>query len=273
MMKGLKRHPLILFFVLAFLLPWLVWGTSIAQSHGLLPFHIPQALAFWLGLTIATYLTAAVTGGWPAVKDLLLRLIRWKVSPIWYMVAFLLTGVTILIAIGVHLLVGGTNQVGVLLPLNSLVPSLLFQIFFFWLTEETAWRGFALPRLQAKYNALNASLILGLLWGLWHIPLWFIPGSFQSTIPFLGFVLSAIATSVLVTWIFNHSKGSVLIAAIFHGATDTLIAYSNVMSGDLRLFWLFIVVQWVAVAVIITLQGATHLSRTSDLHEVAFQSD
>lgn len=272
MMNKPKRNSLILFFVLAFLLPWLVWGTTILQSHGVLSFHIPQSLAFWLGLILATYLSAAITGGWLAVKDLLFRLIRWMVSPLWYLVALLMTGLLIIIAIGIHLILGGTNQLGVLLSLNSLAPSLLFQIFFFWLTEETAWRGFALPRLQTKYSALNASLILGLLWGLWHIPLWFIPGSFQSTIPFIGFVLSAIATSVLVSWIFNHTKGSVLIAAIFHGATDTLIAFSNVMSGDIRLFWLFIVVQWAAVAVIILTQGATHLSRTSDLHETTFPS-
>lgn len=70
------RRALILFFVLAFLLSWLIWGTSIAESRGLLSFHIPQSLAFWIGLTLATYGTAAITGGWPAVKDLLVRLIR-----------------------------------------------------------------------------------------------------------------------------------------------------------------------------------------------------
>ncbi len=271
-MTSLKRHPLVVFFVLAFVFPWLIWGTTIAQSNGILTFHIPQSLAFWIGLTSATYLAATLMGGMPAIKDLLTRLIRWRVSPVWYAAALLATGVLSLVSIGIHLLFGGTHQVGELLTLNNLGPSLLFQIFFFWLTEETAWRGFALPRLQAKYNALTASLILGVLWGLWHIPLLFIPGSFQSSVPFAGFVLSAIATSILMTWLFNHSRGSVLVAAVFHGATDATIAYSGVMTGDLRLFWIFIVVQWAVVAGIVVTQGAAHLSRVNDPREITFPS-
>ena len=272
MSQSKRSIPLIMFFVLAFLFPWLIWGTTIAESRGLLTFHIPQSLAFWIGLTLATYLTAAATGGRTAVMDLLKRLIRWRVQPIWYLAALMLTGVLSLIAIGVHLALGGKHEVGVLLSLPNLIPSLLFQIFFFLLTEETAWRGFALPRLQARYNALTASLILGVLWGLWHLPLVFIPGSFQASVPFVGFLLSAVATSVYATWIFNHSHGSVLVAAVLHGATDATIAFSNVMTGDLQLFWIFIVVQWIAVFLLIFTQGAAHLSKTRDLEGTTFPS-
>ena len=269
-MTTLRRHPLGVFFVLAFLFPWLIWGTTIAQTYGFLSFHIPQPLAFWIGLNLATYLTAALTGGLPAIKDLLSRLVRWRVRPNWYLVALTLTAILSLAAIGVHLVLGGRHEVGVLLSLPNLVPSLLFQVFFFLLTEETAWRGFALPRLQSRYGALSASLILGLLWGLWHTPLVFIPGSFQASVPFVGFVLSAVATAIFTTWIFNHSHGSVLVAAILHGATDVTIAYANVMTGDLRLFWIFIAVQWIAAAVIIITEGAAHLSRAADLAGTTF---
>jgi membrane protease YdiL (CAAX protease family) len=269
-MTKIKAHPLILFFILAFLLPWLVWGTTIAQTRGILSFHIPQSLAFWVGLTLATFLSAAITGGIPAIKDLFYRMIRWRVNPIWYIAALTLTGILGVVSIGIHLVFGGTHQVGVLLPLSNLLPSLLFQIFFFWLTEETAWRGFALPRLQSKYNPTISSLILGLLWGLWHIPLFFIPGSFQSTIPFTGFILSAVAISILMTWVFNHTKGSVLVAAVFHAATDVTIAFTNVMSGDLRLFWIFIIVQWAAAIGTIFIHDPIRLSRVTDLRQVIY---
>ena len=272
-MTKLKRHPLVLFFLLAFLLPWLVWGTTIAQANGILSFHIPQSLAFWVGLTLATYISAAVTGGVPAIKDLLHRLIRWRVHPIWYIAALTITGILSIISIGIHLALGGSHQIGVLLPLSNLVPSFLFQIFFFWLTEETAWRGFTLPRLQAKYTPTISSLILGVLWGLWHIPLVFIPGSFQATIPFAGFILSAIATSILMTWVFNHSKGSVLVSAIFHAATDVTIAFANVMTGDLRLFWIFILVQWTAAIGVILVRGAARLPQVTDLHEAIYSPE
>jgi uncharacterized protein len=264
--KKMKRHSLPIFFILAFAFPWLIWGTTLAESRGLLSFHIPQSLAFWIGLNLATYLTAALTGGWAAVKDLLSRLVRWRVPPVWYLVALGITGLLSLAAIGIHLALGGTHQVGVLLSLQALLPSLLFQIFFFLLTEETAWRGFALPRLQAKYSSLNASLILGVLWGLWHLPLFFIPGSFQSTLPFVGFLLATLAQTIITTWVFNHTRGSVLLAAILHGSTDATIAFANVMSADLRLFWIFVVLQLAFAAFIVVTQGAKRFSKDYDLN-------
>jgi uncharacterized protein len=269
-MEMLKRHPLIVFFVLAFVFPWLIWGTTIGEAQGVLNFHIPQSLAFWIGLNLATYITAIVTGGLPAIKDIVSRIVRWRVNPIWYVAALLLTGVLGIVSIGIHLVLGGTNQIGVMLAPGNLLPSLLFQVFFFLLTEETAWRGFALPRLQVKYNALAASLILGILWGFWHLPLVFIAGSFQSTVPFTGFILSAVATSILMTWLFNNSRGSVLVAAVFHGATDATIAFLSVMSGDLRLFWIFIIVQWLAATIVILAFGAKHLSRAENLSEITY---
>lgn len=269
-MGVVRRHALIVFFVLAYLLPWLVWGTTIAQGRGWLAFHLPQPLAFWIGLPLATYLAAALTGGMPAIRDLLSRLIRWQVHPLWYLVALMLSGLLALIAIGVHRALGGSHTVGIVLSGRDLLPALLFQTFMWLLTEETAWRGFALPRLQARYSALTASLILGLLWGLWHTPLVFIPGSFQSQVPFVGFVLSAIATSILATWLFNHTHGSVLIAAIFHGATDATIAYTNVMTGDLRLFWIVIAVQWLAAAAVVITEGSAYLARASDRSGTTF---
>ena len=86
-MGGIRRRHLIVFFVLAFALSWTVWMTSVAQAHGWLSFHIPQSLAFWLGLTIATYLTAGLSGGKAAIRDLVGRMLRWRVSPRWYAVA------------------------------------------------------------------------------------------------------------------------------------------------------------------------------------------
>jgi uncharacterized protein len=268
-MKTIKSFPLVMFFILAFLFPWLIWGTTIAQSRGIIAFHIPQSLAFWIGLNLATYTTAAMTGGWPAIKDIFNRIIRWRVKPIWYLFALLFTMLLSLVSIGIHRMIGGTHQIGILLTLNNLIPSLLFQIFFFLFTEETAWRGFALPRLLNRYNNVTAGLILGILWGFWHLPLVFIPGSFQSSIPFIGFLLSAVATSILMSWLFYHSKGSVLVAAIFHAAIDTTIAFMNVMTGDLRLFWIFIIVQWVAAIVIIVTERSTRTYLVNDIQGTA----
>lgn len=243
----MKRHPLALFFTLAFALPWIVWGTNIAQSAGLIGWHIPSPLAFWLGLPVATFGTAAFTGGWPAVRDLLLRMIRWRVAPLWYAVALLTTPVLAAVAMLVGAVIGIPAQTTLGDPL-VIVGALAFNIWMWLLTEETAWRGFALPRLEQRMRPLVAGLVLGVLWAFWHIPLWFVPGSFQSQLPFAGFLVSTVATSVLITWVFDRARGSVLIAALFHAVADVTIAVTGVMSSGAALFWVFVGLQVLAAA-------------------------
>jgi membrane protease YdiL (CAAX protease family) len=238
-----KRRPLSIFFIAAFILPWFVWGTTIAQNAGLIGWHVPQPLAFWVGLPVATYTTAALTGGWPAVTDLLRRLVRVKVNWLWYVVAIglpIAMGATL---VGLGLLIGSPAQVGVLVPVGALVGVLVLNTWEWLITEETAWRGYALPRLQRRFDPLTASLLLGLVWGLWHLPLFFIPDSFQSSVPFVGFLISTLATSVVIGWVFNRARGSVLIVALFHGFTDVVIAFTGVMTSGLSLFWLTVAFQ------------------------------
>lgn len=246
----MKSRPLIIFFIAAFLFPWIVWGTTIAQGAGIIGWHIPESLAFWIGLPLATYGTAALTGGWPAVKDLLLRLIRVKVNVIWYVVAIGVPIAIVAAAAGIGALIGAPAGIGVLVPAGALIVTLLINCWEWLLTEETAWRGFALPRLQRRFNPLVASLVLGALWGLWHLPLFFIHGSFQSRIPFIGFLLSTIATAVLIGWLFNRARGSVLIVALFHGFADVSIAFSGVMTSGTVLFWITVAVQVIAAIVV-----------------------
>lgn len=246
----MKRHPLIVFFIAAFALPWLIWGTTLAQQAGLIGWHVPESLGFWIGLPLATYGTAALTGGWPAVKDLLLRLIRVRVHPLWYVVAI---GLPILIAaaaVGIGFLLSTPAAIGALIPAGALVGALLLNCWEWLITEETAWRGYALPRLQRRFDPLTASLLLGILWALWHLPLFFIDDSFQSRIPFAGFALSTVATSVLIGWLFNHARGSVLLAALFHGFTDVSIAYTGVLTSGTVLFWVTVGVQVLLAAAV-----------------------
>lgn len=247
----IRKHQLTIFFVLAFLLPWLVWGTTIAQDHGWTTWHVPQTLAFWLGLTIATFGTAALAEGWPGVKDLLARMARARIGWQWYAVAALLTPALAMLAVTLGSALGASTAVGTEVSAGGIPVLLLVSLWLFLLTEEAAWRGFALPRLQARMQPVPAALVLGALWGLWHIPLFLIADSFQSSIPFAGFLLSILATSVLTSWIFNRTRGSVLLAALFHATTDVAIAYSGVMSAGASLFWLMVALQCLAAAAVV----------------------
>ncbi|WP_158865847.1 CPBP family intramembrane glutamic endopeptidase [Leifsonia sp. AG29] len=246
----MKRHPLVVFFVAAFAFPWLLWGTTLALQVGLIGWHIPESLGFWIGLPLATYGTAALTGGWPAVKDLLLRLIRVKVRPLWYLVAIGLPVGIAAAAVGLGTLSPTPAAVGALIPASAILGALLLNCWEWLITEETAWRGYALPRLQRRFDPLTASLVLGALWALWHLPLFFIADSFQARIPFLGFALSTVATSVLIGWLFNHARGSVLLAALFHGFTDVSIAFSGVLTSGAALFWITVGIQVLLAAAV-----------------------
>jgi uncharacterized protein len=266
-----KRHQMIVFAILAYLFTWLVWGSSAAQARGMLGWHIPGIFAF-VGVATAAYITAALAGGWPAVRDLLVRLVRWRVNPLWYIVAIALTALLAFLAIAIFALIspGSPVRMGQDLALSAALLYFFTNLPNMWMTEETAWRGFTLPRLQRKYSALTASLIVGLLWGFWHLPLFLTPGSFQAAMPFGGFLLSALATSVLTSWIFNHARGSVLVAAIFHSATDAAIAYTGVMASGPGLFWLFVALLCVAAVGVVLVEGPERLMRRQEMTEVQY---
>jgi uncharacterized protein len=155
-------------------------------------------------------------------------------------------------------LLGGGGTVDV--PRDTL---LLLPIFLLILTltdglgEELAWRGFALPRLLSRYNALAASLILGVIWSLWHLLLIWTQGNGMFHQPVWLLLLDVTAKSVLLTWVFLHTRGSVLMALLFHGATNLFIVSPDVAStgGDLTLPLLAAVAKWVLVVVVIVVAG------------------
>lgn len=247
----MKRLPLTTFFVLAFALPWLVWGTQLVQQHGLLGWHLPGPLAFWVGLPLATYGAAALTGGRPAVRDLLSRLVRVRVGVGWYAAALLVPPVVAAVALTLGRLLGndattsGTSVAGV-------AGLFVFNSWMWLLTEETAWRGYAQPRLEQRFGPVTAWVVLGAVWACWHLPLFLIAGTFQSSIPFVGFAVSTVATSVLIGAVFDGARGSVLVAALCHAASDVTIATTGVMTSGAVLFWVFVTLQ-VAVAVVCVL--------------------
>jgi membrane protease YdiL (CAAX protease family) len=147
------------------------------------------------------------------------RRLHWP----WWAVALLLHPAIVAFALAADLSLGGSAP-----PLDSqasslsAVLSLLFFVFWFGpLPEELGWRGFALDRLQARMTALQASLVLGSVWALWHVPLFFVPGSFQAGLGFGSlrsgiFLLSMVPLSVLMTWVYNNTDRSTLSAVLIH---------------------------------------------------------
>lgn len=167
---------------------------------------------------LAGFLVLAVTKGWSGIKDLFVRVIDWKVQPKW--VLFSLSPLLVLVFMDISL-VGSIN----FLP-NLGVLSLLLWILTSGVGEEVGWRGFALPRLQNKYSALKASLVLSIFWVGWHLPAFFYLPNYMKlgfTI-FPLFVLGIMAGSVVYTWLLNSTKGNLLTAILFHSTFNFITA-------------------------------------------------
>src|SRR5215203_2023701 len=249
----IRRHPLITFFVLAFVLSWWPW---ILYSFDLVPNPIVG-----FGPFLAALVVLAVTEGKTGIVGLLRRMVRWRVGLQWYLVVILGPAAFSLMVAGIYVVLGGSWAVAAPPSIRE-GPLLLLPLFLAILTltdglgEELAWRGFALPRLLTQYNALVASLILGVIWALWHLPLVWTEGNAMFHQPVWLLLVDITAKSVLFTWVFLHTRGSVLIAMLFHGATNLFIVSPDVAStGDLTLPLLAAVAKWVLVVVVILVAG------------------
>ena len=205
--RVVRKHPLIAFFVLAYLLTW--WIYPVLQISPLL------GIFGLFGPALAAMIMAAVTGGKAGLKALLSRAARWRVGVPWYVIALGLPTVLSLLTAALAYLFGASKvlQVGAL----SIFDVVLFILV---VGEELGWRGYALPLLLEKRSPITASLILGVVWGLWHLPTFLVPGTPQYGLPLTAFVLLTIEYSILMTWVFLRTLGSVLIATLFHGAIN-----------------------------------------------------
>jgi uncharacterized protein len=204
-----ERHPLSAFFLLAFALFW-----------GVIPFAtISPTLPLLLGVftpTIAAVIVSSLAGGKPEVKRVLRRVLIWRVGIGWVAAAW---GIPLLC--GLITLLAATLLGATLAPQFSLLP---MGVLFFVLAigEEIGWRGYALPKLLNEHgmNPLLAGVLLGVIHAAFHLPLWFAPGLTPPIYSAGSFFASSLCFGVLWTWLYRNTHGSVLIAAMFHGAVN-----------------------------------------------------
>jgi membrane protease YdiL (CAAX protease family) len=227
----IKSNPLAAFFVLTFAFTWVLWGSAIvlhlSMTGGYLPFLIGAS-----GPTVMAFVVSAITGGRQDVKTLWKRITYWRVGIVWYLAALFIPALIVLGGLGLNMLFGGTPPDLKLLSAQwYLIPIALVVGMLSGgpLEEEFGWRGFALVKLQEKYSAFTASLVVGIIWGLWHLPAFLIPWSTQSGVPLFLFLLHDLALSVLFTWIFNNTGGSVLMSMLAHAAFNLTITVLPVL--------------------------------------------
>src|SRR3712207_342815 len=210
------------YFVLAFAFTWLFWGLQLLAVRDVIPTLLGLMVIGTLGPLVAAVVIIAQESGRAGLRSLLSRIVRWRVAPIWYAVAILGPLVITLAAIALHVALGGQPpSLGALIGgLPVLLIYVVYMMIFVALGEEVGWRGYALPALQARYGALISSVILGVMWALWHLPLFYNPDTFYSNPPFVLWLAFIVPFAILITWVFNSTGGSVLMAMFFHAVMN-----------------------------------------------------
>ena len=199
--------------MIAFALSWYPWILALLRGRTSGPNP--------LGPLVAAILVIAIVSGRAGLREFFGRLLRWRVGAKWYAIAFAAPVLVCLISAAVTLCFVPPFQMTAFSAekLRELPDRFLFILLFIGLGEEPGWRGFAVPQLQTKYSPVIASLILAPLWALWHLPL--IGSEFPwPIVP--PFVLSVFGATFMLTWMFNGTKGSVLLPMLLHATVNTI---------------------------------------------------
>src|SRR3712207_3977388 len=262
--------------LVAFAFTWFFWLLAILEARGLIS-SLPVPAMFFgsFGPMVAAVVITAQESGRAGLRSLLSRIVRWRVAPFWYSVARLGPIVVQLVAMALHVVLGGqppdlSAMVGVL---PTVLVSFVYMLIQVGIGEEVGWRGYALPKLQAGYSALLSSVVLGVIWTLWHLPLFFNPATGYSITPFWVFLIFMLPVSILITWVFNSTAGSVPIIMILHAVLNasgtpmwrSIPEYGAMETPTVALvtytYLLQAAVLWAAAAVVVLAYGATNLSR------------
>jgi membrane protease YdiL (CAAX protease family) len=217
------------------------------------------------GSSIAAVIVASLSDGKTELKKLWGGLKKWRVHPLWYLFAIFVNTAMTLLATGLFALFGGSFP-SISEKLPQLLPIAVFLTIQAGLGEEIGWRGFATPKLQEKFSGLTAVFIVSGVWLIWHIPLFFVPEGLQANIwdkigflPAVAFYgVNLIAQSIIYTWSYNSTGGSVLMPIFLHGSLNWsawFLSMNDVPSMGMMPLMLFLIVEIVVALIIVIASG------------------
>jgi len=201
---------------------------------------------------VALWLTARADGR-AGTRAMLSRLLEWRVGARWYVFAVgYMAAIKLAVALVHRVATGAWPPLGQevwYIIIVSVVMTTVGQS-----GEEIGWRGYALPRLAARLGLARASVLLGLIWACWHLPLFFVPGISQTGQSFPVYLLMVPALSVAIAWLYGHTNGSLLLAMLMHAAinqtarivpTADTAATNPLALSDSLVAWLTLIFLWI----------------------------
>jgi len=242
---------------------------------GVIPSDSMFLLVAAYSASLAGVILTAIVSGKAGLREMFARLLIWRVGIEWWLVA--LFAVALLYLVGMvlgYLFLGSSLDLSHVPPLYMFIPGFIVKFFLdAGLGEELGWRGFLLPRLQARHNALVSSIIVGVAWGLWHLPLFMLEGmppyydlgQAYGVVPaLLGYVVFFnVPWAILYTWLYNNTKGSLLLAFVHHSSQawfGLLLDPDNLVGPYLG----YTVVMALTATVVVLVSGAENLSRSNE---------
>lgn len=220
---AIVRHPVVAYVLLAWFLSWTYWLSMLVRGQVATPGGAISHFPGLFGPMVAAFVITAIVGGRESVTDLIGRMFRWRVGLRWYLLAgipfgLFLLGVAVLAATGapVPTLDDLASYSG--LPMIGLPAVVVAAFAANGLGEEVGWRGFAQPRLEHRMSFLRASVVVAIVWAIWHVPSFPIIEGYRamgvSIVPIFVFGLGSGA--IVLGWLYDRSGGSILMAALFH---------------------------------------------------------
>lgn len=232
MFSLLKRNSLASYFILTYAISWTIWAPIVVSAQGWVSWNVPYALYYFgsFGPLIAALIVTALTEGKTGISDLFRRIIKWRVEFRYYAFVVLVPVALFILAVLVNRMISGEwSNLSLLgkvdyLPYLGPLGVLGLWLLTYGLGEETGWRGFALPHLQRTRSAASATMILAILWACWHLPAFFFRDTYvaMGLLGFPMFAIMMIFSTMVFTWLYNSTQGSILIVILFHAVFNWL---------------------------------------------------
>ncbi|MFX0020571.1 MAG: CPBP family intramembrane glutamic endopeptidase [Promethearchaeota archaeon] len=259
--KDIGNKNLVLFFLITYLFSWLLWLPSLLSSvlfsTQVVLYEILKIIGPF-GPFVAAFILTLVNEGKEGLKQLWKRGWHCENKP-FLVISIFFIPVLYFSSLLLVILIEGIIPVYWPNPIEIITHYVLVFFLAGPFQEEFGWRGYALDRLQLRFNALTSSIILGMIWGVWHLPSFFIIGTNQENQPFYPFFFSIIILSVLFTWIYNNSNRSILATMIFHTTINGSNYIFRLEETSLG-FWFYRVLLNLAVVYVILKFGPKDLT-------------
>jgi uncharacterized protein len=246
-----SNKSLIIFFLIAFAMAWLLMGIAVAVNYGLLNLEIPLEpfliIGSWVPNIAAFIVIRFILKRKNGIKNLIRGWLIFRFKPYWYLAAASPLIVAFLVLL-VYKLFSGYYPVSELAADPAAILSVIIMITITGaMGEELGWRGFVQPWLLTQMSALNAGLLLGVVWVLWHLPLWFAGLGFED-IPYWAYAITGISFTITATWAVNNTGGSMFIASLLH---LTLNLSVNIIDNHILPYYAFGMILFAVILILI----------------------